>query len=110
MEIDLLLDHLMDVPLATQGFVVISACEDELVTHLVFLVDVCLHLVLVHDRFLDVQRLLLELQAVLKLVFFKVNAPQVVHTRPQFVQVVQLCKDLSDLMVVEQSLIVVTFI
>jgi hypothetical protein len=87
-----------------------SACNDELITHLIFVTDVFLVSVLGDDILLNMNGLVQEFDTVFILIFFQVNASKIIHATSQFIPVVQLIKDLGYLMIIKQSLVVIALV
>jgi hypothetical protein len=68
-----------DVSLACQSFVVMSTSNNELITHLILITDVFLISILGDNILLNVNGLVQEFKTVIILIFFQVNASQVIH-------------------------------
>jgi hypothetical protein len=96
--------------LAGKAAVVVTASQDELRRHLVFVARVVLYPLSLNIGHLNYNSLTKELETVVVLVFFEVDASKVVHARSQLLLVVELVKNLSDLMIVEESLVIISFV
>ena len=110
MKWNVIFDDFLNISLARQAFVILTASIDKENAHHILFTDFFLHLLRFDDVITNTKGVIKEINGVIKLVLLQVNASKIVHATPQLLLVIQIIKDLSHFMVVQECLVVIALV